>query len=565
MESSKVVVSEMLEKMRVKPDDDEKTVLSKKLSYVLRHGAKQLALTVGDGGHVRVNDLLAIEDLFGDMTEEALLQFVSESNAEKQRYELLEDDDSWLIRATGKHTIQGIEKPKERKPDNEKGGRRAGAREPIDEEEFCARWRLDRFARNRLSELPASSRQLAMTQFSPGPQVDASDFPKLFVAFCKRYRTKQKANGADDGEARPRAGLGKGRKLPIPVNLMKCDSDEALRSPRLGEGVAEAPYDCGAGYASPGSSPRCLANDRVVSPSMGAGSPAGRWYPPPEPPKIPVRVTQTAGAAPPPPPAHAPQVGDFDRASYPGSYTLGGGCCSGCTGPPSPYGSQQGGCSQQQLQQQQQLQHQQQMHQNQQYQQGQMQHQQHQPHGSHNQQQQQQMMQQRQPHPFQPQSPLSTSPCNAQHGIYTEAALHQGNQHQQYRQQQQQHHNQQLQQHQQHQQMHMQRQQQQQQQHQHHHPQDRSHHQPMQMGQHYSQMQRPQEDQYSPMAGHHQSHGGYHNSNEQFYGNYGGAYYGEGMDQYGCGGYYHHGGSSPMNNRMGEEFADARYHSGSCY
>ena len=73
----------------------------------------------------------------------------------------------------------------------------------IEEDEFCRTWRLDKMARQRLAELPESSRQQAMQRFNPGPEVGSklkseklsgevpeSDFPKLFVAFLKRFKTK---------------------------------------------------------------------------------------------------------------------------------------------------------------------------------------------------------------------------------------------------------------------------------------------------------------------------------------------------------------------------------------
>ncbi|CAL1126665.1 unnamed protein product [Cladocopium goreaui] len=102
------VLAEMLEKMRVRETDDARTVLSKKLSYVLRHGAKQLDLSITNGGFVSVNELLAIRDLFGNVQAEDLLEVVESSNSEKQRYELIHEEDGWLIRATTKHTMEEL-------------------------------------------------------------------------------------------------------------------------------------------------------------------------------------------------------------------------------------------------------------------------------------------------------------------------------------------------------------------------------------------------------------------------------------------------------------------------
>mmetsp|Transcript_57722 Transcript_57722/g.137367 ORF Transcript_57722/g.137367 Transcript_57722/m.137367 type:complete len:537 (-) Transcript_57722:123-1733(-) len=193
-------ISEFAERMRIKPDDDERTVLSKKLSFVLRHGAKQLDLEIDDSGFVEVSDLLACEGLFQGVTLEALREVVEQSNVDKQRYELVEEEDKCLIRATGKHTMQGLAGSRDKRPKRSQHREEAPpiererppppAQPKVNEEDFCQKWRLDRMARMRLQELPPASRQLAMRKFCPDEGVPASDYPKLFVAFCKRFRGK---------------------------------------------------------------------------------------------------------------------------------------------------------------------------------------------------------------------------------------------------------------------------------------------------------------------------------------------------------------------------------------
>jgi len=211
--------------MRVRDGDDDRTILSKKLSYVLRHGAKMLDLDISDGGWVSVKHLLACEALFGGVAVEELKEVVDQSNRAKQRYELEEAEDDWLIRATGKHTMQGlqaaakVEKKNRRSSGGGGGGGRGEGRQggggrgerpvrqpqqhltadKVTEDDFCAKWRLDFLARMRLNELPAASRQLAMQRFSPGPQVPPADFPKVFVAFCKRFRSNKSGGKDDDG------------------------------------------------------------------------------------------------------------------------------------------------------------------------------------------------------------------------------------------------------------------------------------------------------------------------------------------------------------------------------
>lgn len=79
---------------------------SKYLSFVLRHGAKEVGIEMDSEGFVSVTDLLltkkAKQYSFKD------LQFVVESNS-KKRFEMIEVENdgkkSWRIRAVQGHTI----------------------------------------------------------------------------------------------------------------------------------------------------------------------------------------------------------------------------------------------------------------------------------------------------------------------------------------------------------------------------------------------------------------------------------------------------------------------------
>lgn len=296
------VIDEMSEKMRLKEGDDDRTVLSKKLSYVLRHGAKELGLNVDDGGFVSVSALLAVEPLFGGVPLEALVEIVEQSNMLKQRYELVLRDGDYLIRATGKHTMTGLQRERKggssssgaggRRGRGEAGGqRRQSAPMPVlDEDEFCARWRLDRLARLRLGELAPASRQMAMQRFCPGPQVPASDFPKVFVAFCKRFRNprgKETALGMPDGVEFEEEGFdvpGHGQRAAAPSAKSRGKKGKAYKGreeheglvPWRDEGVtrrmeAEDDFDASnlfMSYPSPGSSPRSLSGRSFPPPMM---------------------------------------------------------------------------------------------------------------------------------------------------------------------------------------------------------------------------------------------------------------------------------------------------------
>jgi len=274
------VFSEMCEKMRLKEDDDDRTMLSKKLSYVLRHGAKQLDLEIDDGGYVCVSGLLACVELFGGVQLEALMEVVDQSNKDKQRYETVKrDDGEVLIRATGKHTMQGLEKARPKKVQRRPGGKEEasrGQRVQLSEEDFCEKWRLDRHARQRLSALPPASRQLVMKRFSPGPQVPATDFPKVFVAFCKRFVEKDGVGGHEDVEEQSSPSGSRGSPSsasPIGGKSGKATKGKTKKSAKRGtEAIAEetsesspvhsaglvledsSPY--ANNYPSPGSTPR---------------------------------------------------------------------------------------------------------------------------------------------------------------------------------------------------------------------------------------------------------------------------------------------------------------------
>lgn len=287
--STIIVLPEMLEKMRVKPDDDDNTMLSKKLSYVLRHGAKQLDLPVDGCGFVRVNDLLSIEELFGGVAEEALLEFVDKSNREKLRYETSMEGGSWRIRATGKHTIEGVDKPggagnaKDRRVENRGAATRRKEGKLETESEFCGRWKLDRIARARLAELPVNTRKLAMLQFSPGPQVRPADFPKVFVAFCKRFKEKKVGKDGDGSGAGDERRSREKKKRPeqhagVAQARGEGDDDDDNEDGAFGNlGDEEGGL---AAYPSPGSTPRSMEGGSPVHSqglglSCGSGSPLG--------------------------------------------------------------------------------------------------------------------------------------------------------------------------------------------------------------------------------------------------------------------------------------------------
>lgn len=368
--AAEVAVAEILEKMRVRDEDDDRTVLSKKLSYVLRHGAKQFDLQISDDGFVSVQELLSIGILFAGVSLETLVEFVDSSNAKKQRYELEEQPgNDFFIRAINKHTMDTVEKEKLPTKEREhRPPRRSLNREEslINEEAFCGRWKLDRLAKARLQELPTASRQQAMQRFRPGHEVPPNDYPKVFVAFCKRFKKAPFHNREQELQSEDHAGTAQGGQQRQDKSRRRLAGEEdakfALDLERVGDQQQDVPHPHLL-YLSPDSSPRSPAGmcsgggsmppSQPTSPQVEAGvallgttppfripmpeqpmgfdqqqpwpfsqrfqappvhSPVGHTMrggmpPPPPAASAPAQLQcQWQRSGPPPPPAHAPQV-----------------------------------------------------------------------------------------------------------------------------------------------------------------------------------------------------------------------------------------------------------------
>jgi len=95
----------MEHRMGLSSEDDERTAVSKKVSWVLRHGAQKSGVEMNHEGWVLLDQLAGCEILDG-VTGSKLLRIIVESNQQKRRYELREEAGGTLaIRAVGKHTI----------------------------------------------------------------------------------------------------------------------------------------------------------------------------------------------------------------------------------------------------------------------------------------------------------------------------------------------------------------------------------------------------------------------------------------------------------------------------
>lgn len=85
----------------LEPEDDERTGISKKISWILRHGAQKVNVKMDAEGWVKVSDLLNTE-ILEDVSEELLMAVIVDSNAQKLRYKLKDGPDGQLIKAYSK-------------------------------------------------------------------------------------------------------------------------------------------------------------------------------------------------------------------------------------------------------------------------------------------------------------------------------------------------------------------------------------------------------------------------------------------------------------------------------
>jgi 2'-phosphotransferase len=86
-------------------DNSERIKLSKKLTYLLRHGAEEKGLTIQSDGYIQVLHILKLPGYRG-MSLPKIQEIVQK--CEKQRFELKNENNLWLIRASQGHTMRSI-------------------------------------------------------------------------------------------------------------------------------------------------------------------------------------------------------------------------------------------------------------------------------------------------------------------------------------------------------------------------------------------------------------------------------------------------------------------------
>lgn len=84
-------------------EDDERTTISKKISWILRRGvkSKKVNMRMTDDGWVKVSDLGKI-DILDEIPTVKLMSIINESNHQKPRYDLKDSSEGQWIRAISK-------------------------------------------------------------------------------------------------------------------------------------------------------------------------------------------------------------------------------------------------------------------------------------------------------------------------------------------------------------------------------------------------------------------------------------------------------------------------------
>jgi len=89
-------------KGRDRRPEDPLVKMSKKLSWILRHGAVKEGIPITSDGWVKLTDIFAMKQFQG-LTMEKLRMIVDGND--KKRFELIEDGDESTIRAVQGHSI----------------------------------------------------------------------------------------------------------------------------------------------------------------------------------------------------------------------------------------------------------------------------------------------------------------------------------------------------------------------------------------------------------------------------------------------------------------------------
>lgn len=114
-----------LVQVQIDADDDERTAISKKISWILRKGADRIGIasyTINKQSWYKLTDIMAAE-IMDDVTEpspEKFMELIKESNTQKLRYEIKEGSDGILLRALQKEERKRKDEGDDKAPASEK-------------------------------------------------------------------------------------------------------------------------------------------------------------------------------------------------------------------------------------------------------------------------------------------------------------------------------------------------------------------------------------------------------------------------------------------------------------
>lgn len=119
------------------PEDDDRTSISKRLSWILRHGAKSVGVNLDPDGWISVSDLLKI-DILDDVTADRLMAVIVDSNGKKLRYEIKKlPDGTQSVRAYSEkerkakeEKVPGAPPPEKRAPKPKDKGEKGEEKKP---------------------------------------------------------------------------------------------------------------------------------------------------------------------------------------------------------------------------------------------------------------------------------------------------------------------------------------------------------------------------------------------------------------------------------------------------
>merc|ERR1719498_103431 len=95
---------------RIPMEDSELHEISRRLSWILRHGGKAAGVSLNPRGWAKIKDILGSKYM-ENITQEKLHEVINRSNQEKLRYDVTTDNAGMvMVRCVGGHTLSRVKK-----------------------------------------------------------------------------------------------------------------------------------------------------------------------------------------------------------------------------------------------------------------------------------------------------------------------------------------------------------------------------------------------------------------------------------------------------------------------